>query len=169
MRVTGSDRRRPTRTAAIRVRVRDVLILARGGRRHWMRLRPVGLVRRLDFSRTPPSCTGSSGQYCAGSMGAADPSGRYAVRRMQPSSRGVGRRVHRALGYRTIQLHSRCATTRQPTIVFSGSFVPSAPLCAEEKIEDLRLRRVYCEPLDPGVWTTANRTRPQSKRPCDQT
>ena len=45
----GNQRRSPAapvRTAVVRVRVRDILILARGGERR--RVRPVGCVRRLE-------------------------------------------------------------------------------------------------------------------------
>ena len=91
----------------------------------------------------------------------ADPSCRYAVRLMQPSSRrrGVGRRVRRALGHRKTQLHSRRATTRQPTMVFPGSFVPSAR----------RRRSRTCRRPTVSPWTTADRTRTRLARPCYQT
>ena len=46
MRVSCRDRRRPALTAILRVRVRDILILAWGWGLRWVRQRPVELVRR---------------------------------------------------------------------------------------------------------------------------
>ena len=64
------SRRRSPRTAVLRVRVRDVLIrvLARGGGRRWVRLRPVGLVRRLDVAEPAVDRCGGELAACWSSM-----------------------------------------------------------------------------------------------------
>ena len=74
MLVVGGDRRRRRRglpvTTVFRVRVRDVLILARGCGRRWVRRRVAEPAADLVVpgewpaaARTPPSCTGSSARW----------------------------------------------------------------------------------------------------------
>ena len=93
------------------------------------------------------------------SAGGAGPTGRYAVRRMQTPSRGVGRRVGRILGA-TTRRHSRGATTKQPTMVFPGIFVPSA-----RRRRSRTCRGPIVKPLAWTVATLASPTRTRSPTP----
>ena len=77
---------------------------------------------------------------------------------MQPSSQGVGRRVGRILDA-TTQLHSRRATAKQPTMVFPGSFVPTAR----------RRRSRTCRGPIVRPWTMKSPVWTRSPTPSEQT